>query len=249
MKHKAITLSLGALIFAWSIATEAQDSNSRIAEQLRYWMHKKSVDHQYRAIVLRYVVLEPEWQATKPIPMARLEPAVMGLGAPQLAEDCNAQAKASISDTFDLNRLAFNIGDRLWVDWDEGVIGVQTEKGVVFERIVCLPMRLVDDLDRVGTEYQDVDIPGKVPQVIEISNSATPSPSAPMTPAAKSATTLRASFAASPTTASRPHCKPPTPNRARRGTARNGIPNSASSPWARPANSAKPQSRLRPVPL
>ncbi|WP_157470352.1 hypothetical protein, partial [Desulfobulbus elongatus] len=54
-----------------------------------------------------------------------------------------------------MNRDLFSLGNRLWVDWNESIIGFETDTEYYFARFVCLPMTTVDDLDMVGTQYRE----------------------------------------------------------------------------------------------
>ena len=84
-------------------------------------------------------------------------------------EECREDAKSSLDDIYDKEK--FRAAKRLWVDWDEGLIGyemragryeMRARKGYVlgFSRLVCLPMALVDDLDLVGNAYSETYVKG-----------------------------------------------------------------------------------------
>lgn len=70
---------------------------------------------------------------------------------PTPRDECAEQPKLGIGDTFDISRRHFNNAKRLWVDWDAGIIGLESEHGqYYFVRHICLPHELVDDLYLFG---------------------------------------------------------------------------------------------------
>lgn len=61
--------------------------------------------------------------------------------------ECAQSPKLGLGDVFDINRPHFNAARRLWVDWDAGIIGLESADGqYFFVRYICLPKGLVDDL-------------------------------------------------------------------------------------------------------
>lgn len=148
------------VLLALSLGTaHAQNQRPPVPAKKRYWLIQQTPQHIYRAINLNYygVISEEDVQE---ITIFKLTP-IVGLGDPMTYEECRESAKALTSDYFDITRDQFWNTERLWVDWDEAVIGLQKGKQVMFQRTVCLPMNLVDDLDIVGLKYRNVSFVGQ----------------------------------------------------------------------------------------
>jgi len=123
----------------------------------QWWNFGYSEKHVYRLIVINYsgYVNNKKSHFPDSIAATKITPGREWLISLSSKEECEYEAKSILASYADANYWDFSNGKRLWKDLDGGVLGFQNSKNVaVFVRAVCLPSKLVDDLDMLGTEYQ-----------------------------------------------------------------------------------------------
>lgn len=97
----------------------------------------------YKEVVLRYTAYVADGDK---VALYSLDPVGAAFDFEPRSK-CAEGPKLGIGDVFDANRQHFNAADRLWVDWDAGIIGLQSKEGqYYFVRYICLPKHLIEDL-------------------------------------------------------------------------------------------------------
>ena len=144
------------------VGSMAQATAKPIADtSLGYWNRPKTPTHLYREIELWYEGDAEPGVAPTILPLTRLKPSGNSLSDLMTAEECRQKTIDSLRFYYDANEEGFHEAVRLWTDREEGIVGLETREGPYhFARFVCLPMGLVDDLDRVGTQYRTTYVKG-----------------------------------------------------------------------------------------
>lgn len=161
MKRKTLIIFV-FLAFSSQVSSLAQAAAQPTADtRLGYWNRPKTPAHLYREIELWYEGGAEPGVVPTILPLTRLRPSDNRLADLMTAEECRAKSVDSLRFYYDANEEGFHEAVRLWTDREEGIVGLETREGPYhFARFVCLPMSLVDDLDRVGTQYQKTYVKG-----------------------------------------------------------------------------------------
>jgi hypothetical protein len=152
-----VLLSGCMLLPTQGIAQDKTSTPKPWPKEEQYWNIPKTPDQIYRPIDLFYAKkADPATDETPDmVPIVMLRPWVTMLHL-MTAEECREISKDMMTDFYEVNKRTFRGAVRLWVDWEDGgIIGSEPEEGeYYFYRVICLPKDLVDDLDRIGTQYE-----------------------------------------------------------------------------------------------